>query len=202
MTSGDKAHSDSSPFGHEGTVPDRPPDESLYIGVTRAGALRATYIGPAFDGEHGTEPVAKRIVRHFNQGGEGWSSPVPPERENGADYESTGPLGTLKLQITRVPHDPGRWARLSRDGHIDGDVDIPASAQELLDAIRKKASKLETSGITLVLNGSSSLAYTLANTVDHFRRYFAHEVNGLGFESIWLVGTIDVVRLDVSVAGS
>ena len=77
-------------------------------------------------------------------------------------------------------------------------VDIPTAARELVEAIRHKGGKSRPRGnadVTLVLDGSSSLAYVLENTLDRFEQEFGTEVRGMGFASIWLVTSTRIVCL-------
>jgi hypothetical protein len=180
-------------------IPDRPPDVTLYIGVDRTGSLHSSYSGPASKGEHGSDFAAGALVFHLNKIGGSWSAPERSEgRERGIDFTSSSAAGTLAIQVTRVPQDPTRWERVHKEKHVSGVVDFPKAATDLIEAIRHKGGKSRPEGnadVTLVLDGSSDLAYMLENTLDHFDREFSVEARAQHFASIWLVTSTQIVCL-------
>jgi hypothetical protein len=156
-------------------------------------------MGPVSTGEEGSDGPAAALIFHLNKCGATWSTPERPAgRERGIDFISRSAAGTLAIQVTRVPRDPNRWARVRREGRVAGLVDIPQAAQDLIEAIRHKGHKDHPEGnadVTLVLDGASNLAYILENTLDHFEREFGAEARTFGFASIWLVSTTQIVCL-------
>jgi hypothetical protein len=195
----DRPERDPETSRRDSIVPDRPPDVTLCLGVDRAGTLRSSYMGPALKGEHGSDFAAGALIFHLNRMGGSWS---PPERatgrERGVDFTSSSSAGALAIQVTRIPQDPARWQRVHQGGHVSGAVDISLAAQDLIEAILQKGGKSRPNAnadVTLVLDGSSDLAYMLENTLTHFEREFGAEARAQGFASIWLVTATQIVCL-------
>jgi hypothetical protein len=139
------------------------------------------------------------LVFHLNESGATWSKPERPDgHEIGVDFISRGSGGTLAIQVTRVPRDQAQWQSLRRDGHVANAVDIAEAALDLINAIRHKGRKSRPKGnadVTLVLDASTSLVYTLSNTLEEFVREYHEEAKTFGFASIWLVGGMHLVCL-------
>jgi predicted protein tyrosine phosphatase len=126
-------------------------------------------MGPALKGELGSDFAAGALIFHLNKMGGSWS---PPERatghERGVDFTSSSSAGALAIQVTRVPQNPARWQRVHHGGHVSGAVNISLAAEDLIEAILQKGGKSHPKGnadVTLVLDGSSDLAYMLENTL-------------------------------------
>jgi hypothetical protein len=177
----------------------RPPDITATLSVTPDGQLRTSYAGPAHRNEEGTDSPALILVGVLNRHGGQWSPPVSPQGpESGADFVSTGPTGTLRVQVTRVPRDQRHWRRIREGGRVASHVDRDRAARDLAEAIRHKSGRLATEvkrETVLVLDASSSFEHAFAPSLDVFDEKYAEECRDCGFAEVWVIGLFNMDRL-------
>ena len=180
----------------EEEFPKGPPLYSMAFRGLPGGEFETTYLGPVPQGEENSDSSVRTLISILNLNGEGWSDPRRLEgRESGVDFEATGPRGTLRLQVTRLPHDPALFKAASRQGHVVRQVDGVRLAAEIWQAVQHKAAKTSAKdrlAITLFLDASRSLGYDLPQTHLEFFQRYQPEALALGFEDILLVGTMSV----------
>ena len=179
--------------------PNRPPDIQTSLSVGADGALRWSVLSRPPQGEAGTAHAARALVEYLNRRGQGWNLPTPPSgRESGVDQVATGPLGELRMQVTRVPTDEAYYRRLGHQGHVAASSTIGELAEDLIAGIRHKAHRGQESlnvDRTLVLDAESSIAHGLLQVLDEFDMQYHAEAAAAGFREIWLVTAMHVHRL-------
>ncbi|MEO6066885.1 MAG: hypothetical protein ABIQ41_02745 [Gemmatimonadales bacterium] len=158
-----------------------------------------SYSGPWPHGEGGAETAARLAVIILRGWGETWSDPIRADGlEGGFDFVATGPKGQLRLQVTRVPTSPEHGREVGRNGHITTEFRPAEHAQELVDAIRKKACRYgpkEKERLVLVLDGHRSFNYDHPATIAEFRSQSLEEARNSGFEDVLLVGNFRLINL-------
>jgi len=180
----------------EDELPKGPPSYSIAFRGLPDGQFETTYLGPVPKGENSSESAVHTLIAILNLKGEGWSEPRRVEgREQGIDFEAIGARGTLRLQVTRVPHDPVVLKSASRQGHVVRRVDGVRLAADIWKAVQQKAAKTaqkDRPSITLVLDASRAPGYDMPQTHLEFFQRYQPEAVALGFEDILLVGTMAI----------
>jgi hypothetical protein len=180
-------------------IPDRPPDITASLSITPEGGIRTSYSGPAQSNEEGSESAAIFVVSALNRRGGQWSPPEPPQGpESGADFVSTGPAGTLRMQVTRVPRDHQHWRRLRDGDRVSAEVDRDRAARELADAIRRKSRRLSADvkrETVLILDATSSFEHAFEQSLDAFDEKYVESCRDCGFAEVWVVGLFNIDRL-------
>jgi len=99
------------------------------------------------------------------------------------------------MQVVRAaPAD--LWRSLARDGIASQHSNIAGSAEELRQAMRKKAlhyAAEQRASLTLVIDASRTPVHTFHRVIDAFRKRAAGESKPSGFEAVWLVGPNDAL---------
>jgi hypothetical protein len=171
----------------------------MHIRVTPDGRLHTSYSGETTKGEGNVEEVANLVVILLNEWGEGWSAPHrPTETESGEDMFAEGPRGRLSLQVTRVPHDPTQWKAVAEDGHTSRVAEPAEYANELIGAIRQKASKYSAevkATAMLVLDGQRSIAFDTPPVLNAFSEAHLAEAMASGFGDVFLLGCVRFINL-------
>lgn len=178
---------------------DGPAERSYGLRRLANGEFESSYIGPRTEGEGNGAEVAGLVIALLRDNGGEWSGPRPADgQEEGVDWVADGPNGPLRMQITRIPHDPGHWKALSGNGHTAGAFEYDAAAGDMIAAIRRKAAKFEPARrpeIVLVLDASLDLRYGLPPTLVAFHDRCCAEVERLGFFDVLLVHPMGINSL-------
>lgn len=146
--------------------------------------------------------VSARLIRRLNLDGANWSDPIPGEADVDAVSEDRVTRGKkLFIQVVRASIDEKFWRSLGREGAAAKSYDAASAALELIEAVRKKASKYATAqrnSLTLVLDGGRTPNHTFTDVHDLFALAHGAECRDFGFSSVWVVGAVDelVARLD------
>lgn len=169
--------------------------------VTPAGDASFELEGKPVLNESRSLGACRILIERLNREGGGWSDPRQPLHEHGVDCESTGPQGILEIQVTQAANESRFWADLSRSGRGSSAGSTADIAQQLWNAIDKKAKKIphaQRGNLTLALDASLSAAQALPPVLSEFRAAYSREAAALGFREVWIVGpTPDLcARLD------
>jgi hypothetical protein len=150
-------------------------------------------------GEDNCDVVAHLVVILLNEWGEGWTGLREPEgREEGADRIADGPLGRLRLQITRIPRSMEHWQALSVTGHAERTVSPDDLADEMIEAIRHKVARYSPqvrAATMLVLDGQNALGFDLPPVLHSFTKRHLAEAQASGFDDVFLLGTFRFINL-------
>jgi hypothetical protein len=189
----------TSPRHAGADVPNRPPDVQSALSAGPAGTVRWSVQSRPPRGEEGAQYVAMELVAFLNRRGQEWSEPNRPEGlESGIDQLARGPLGELRMQVTRVPTDEAYFRALERRGRAGGEVPVWELADHLMEAIRHKATAGQESinkGVILLLDAQPSLAHGLLPVLDDFDTRHQAEATRAGFHEIWLVTGMHIHRV-------
>ena len=184
---------------NESRVPDRPPDVQSVLSIGPHGTLRWSVQARPPQGEEGANYPPLVLVAYLNRRGQGWSDPkVPAGPEAGVDYIAHGPLGELRMQVTRVPTDPQYYRDLGKVGHTEADSTFQDLADDLIAAIRHKApagQEAVNKGIILLLDAHHSPAHGFRQVLEDFDTRYQSEASATGFREIWLVSALHFHRV-------
>jgi hypothetical protein len=160
--------------------------------------LKAT--GPSPRNEEDALQTCARLVKFLNGVGADWSDPRRGDQD--IDCCSTNSAGAkLEMQVVRASTSEQFWQELNKAGSAHVDHVAGTLADELIGAIRKKASKYspaQKKGIVLVLDATRTPSHTFQQVFDAFRAQHLEECQKAGFAQVWVVGSQDslVERLD------
>jgi len=183
-------------------VPTRLPDVQSSLSLGTEGRLRWSVGARPPQGEEGATYPAIVLVAYLNRRGQDWSDPeLPSGPESGVDFVARGPLGELRMQVTRVPTGEGYYRSLGKFGRAGAESSIQELADELMAAIRHKAQpgrEALNEGITLLLDAQHSLAHGFVHVLDEFDVRHQADAVACGFREIWLVSALHFHRVSPS----
>jgi hypothetical protein len=152
--------------------------------------------GDAPHHEEGALETARILVQKLRGSGVDWSQPTMVDTAD-VDCETLNGGDTLSMQVTRVPGSSGLWRNLGRDSTASGAGPADDLADELMNAIGSKASRLpsaQRARLALVLDARDTPAFALARVAARFSELHGNGAVNLGFRSIWVVGpTVQLV---------
>lgn len=176
------------------SVPDQPPEVQSSLEIGPEGTLRWSIQARPPQGEAGAKYPAIVLIDYLNRRGHSWSAPESPRGlEFGIDYVARGPLGELKMQVTRVPTDEEYYRNLGKVGYVSAESTIQDLADDLMAAIRHKSPlgrEALNEGITLLLDAQYNPAYGFVQVLDDFDVRHQAEAIASGFREIWLVAAL------------
>jgi hypothetical protein len=161
------------------------------------GSLLTKLTGKSPQGESNSLEVCRILIRRLNENGCGWGEPDrPPGPEEGVDCIACSAGGKLKIQVTRIAGEK-TWRDLANSGRFDDAHSILEAVSELRKAIRRKEliPPCQRKDLVLALDAIDTTEYALRPVVESFRNQYRSEVQGLGFQAIWVVGPLETMTL-------
>lgn len=175
------------------------PDFSLILRASADGRILSGYQGASLKGEQGTDEVARQVVAFLRARDEEWSDPTRPAGpEESVDWQSTGPTGVLRMQITRLPGTQAYYKEVALHGYAEHWARPLELAEQIVAAIRAKAKAIPPqyrSSITLVLDGSRLMGYDFGVTAMEFYRSHSEEASRYGFDDVLLLGSMRLLAI-------
>jgi hypothetical protein len=187
-------------IGHSARLVHRRPGLNSTAEADDQGRITLNVTGPSPKNEEDALEICARLVRMLNEHGETWSDPVRGEQDiDGYSENLTG--DKLRMQVVRAINDTEFWRQLNEDGSATIEFTALTVANELMNTIRKKASKYpaaQRNSLTLVLDASRTPSHTFQRVIDVFHQQHLPDCKAAGFAQIWVVGPQDgiVQRLD------
>jgi hypothetical protein len=137
----------------------------------------------------------------MNRDGSEWSKldPEPEGRDSNVDCRASDSRGRyLDMQVTRLSP-PGLWSQVKSNATVSVEW-LPLEALNFLrQAIEGKRNFAAKSDIHLVIDATQTPNLAFTQVADRFRSENGEWARSLGYQAIWLVGTVEdlVHRLDI-----
>ena len=168
--------------------------------IDDTGAVAIEIQGQSPQGEEGALAACQILVEHLNTGAATWGELIRDHQpERGVDCVAKDGDEELLIQVTRIP-DPAFWRELADRMHLTRTSSTDKSALDLYSAIRKKQSIAPSSRecIVLAVDAMDTPAHATRPVVTILRNKYGHEIDALGFRSVWVVGPVEgaCIRLD------